>query len=771
MNNRMIWRNFTRNKAVSLTTAVFIAAAAMLMSLAAILAVNLFGTVDQLMEEAKTPHFMQMHSGELDQTALEVFASDNDDVTDFQVLEFLNIDSAQITLGENSLAGNLQDNGFSTQSQNFDLLLDLDNQPVQPEDGELYVPVCYYKDGTAEVGDKAVINGKTFTIAGFVRDSQMNSTLASSKRFVVSEADYHELTPMGSVEYLIEFRLHDLSDLSAFETAYSNAGLASNGPTLTWPLFKMMSAISDGIMIAVIMLISILVILIALLCIRFTLLAKIEDDYREIGAMRAIGMRVSDVRSIYLTIYAVMAASGGIIGFLLSLVFQKPMQESMRLNLGSGGNEVVAMLLGAVGAMIVFLLVLLYVKWSLRSFRKISAAQAVRFGAAQESTRLGAVKLSKNRWLSTNLCLAVKDVLSRKRLYVTMLVVTMLAAFIMIVPQNLYHTIAGDEFVTYMGVGDCDLRVDVQQVDQIDKKTADIGKHMKDDQEIKQYALFTTKTFGITQDDGTVENIKIELGDHTVFPLQYTDGIMPIANNEIALSVINAEELNKKVGDQLVLLTSKGEKTLTVCGIYSDITNGGKTAKAAFTDNSAETAWSTVCASLIEPKQLTDKISEYGNEFDYAKVSSIAEYVTQTFGQTLGSVRTASLVAVLIAAVIIFLVTLLFMRLLAAKDRYSIAVMRAVGFTGSDIRRQYTWRAVLVLLIGIALGTLLAGTLGEQLSGMAISSFGAAAFHFTINPIFTYLVSPLLMLFAALTATVLGTSRAGRVHIYESIKE
>ena len=110
---------------------------------------------------------------------------------------------------------------YKRQSQHFDLLLDLDNQPVQPEDGELYVPVCYYKDGTAEVGDKAVINGKTFTIAGFVRDSQMNSTLASSKRFVVSEADYHELTPMGSVEYLIEFRLHDLSDLSAFETAYS----------------------------------------------------------------------------------------------------------------------------------------------------------------------------------------------------------------------------------------------------------------------------------------------------------------------------------------------------------------------------------------------------------------------------------------------------------------------------------------------------------------------------------------------------------------------
>lgn len=52
----------------------------------------------------------------------------------------------------------------------------------------------------------------------------------------------------------------------------------------------MISAVSDGIMIAVIILIGILVIFIALLCVRFTLLAKIEDDYREIGIMKAILM-------------------------------------------------------------------------------------------------------------------------------------------------------------------------------------------------------------------------------------------------------------------------------------------------------------------------------------------------------------------------------------------------------------------------------------------------------------------------------------------------
>ena len=42
-------------------------------------------------------------------------------------------------------------------------------------------------------------------------------------------------------------------------------------------------------MIAVILLVSAAAVLIALLCIRFALLAEIEEDYREIGVMKALG--------------------------------------------------------------------------------------------------------------------------------------------------------------------------------------------------------------------------------------------------------------------------------------------------------------------------------------------------------------------------------------------------------------------------------------------------------------------------------------------------
>ena len=333
------------------------------------------------------------------------------------------------------------------------------------------------------------------------------------------------------------------------------------------------------------------------------------------------------------------------------------------------------------------------------------------------------------------------------------------------------HTISGDDFVTYIGVGNCDLRMDIQQTGQIGEKTQDIGRYMENDPEIADYALFVSKIFPVKLDCGETENLKVEQGDHSVFPLQYAEGRLPVKETEIALSAIYADELEKRVGERITLLTSAGEKQMTVCGIYSDITNGGKTAKAVFTDTGTEPVWSLVCADLAGKDRLPDKIAEYAAHFSYAKVSSIDEYMAQTFGGTLRSVQAASRIAGIVSAVIVLLVTLLFVKLLAAKDRYSIAVLRAVGFTGSDIQRQYAWRAFLILAVGIFLGTILAGTVGEKLSATAVSSLGAATFRFTINPLSTYLFSPLILVCSGLLATVWGTAHAGDVKLCQSIKE
>ena len=772
MHYGIIRNDILKSKAITLTTMIFVAAAAMLVSLVVILVVNLTGAIDTLMTQAKTPHFMQMHSGEIEPARLTAFAEQNGNVDEFQVLEFLNVDGAQIILDGRSLADNVQDNGFCMQSEKFDYLLDLDGNVINVSDGELYVPICYMRDNTAKVGDKAVICGKEFTVAGFLRDSQMNSTLSSSKRFLVSGNDYAEIKSLGNMEYLIEFRLKDLSALSAFETAYTSAGLEVNGPTITYPLFKMFNAISDGMMIAVILLVSALVVAIAFMCIRFTLLAKIEDETREIGVMKAIGLLVSDIKKIYLAKYAAIAMAGCILGFALSFVFRGMLLENIRLFMGESENSSFALLFGIIGVMLVFLAIIAYVRVVLKRFRKISAAEAIRFSTSQEKSA-GARHfcLSRNRLFDTNIFLGVKDVLARKSLYATMLAVLVISAFIIIVPQNLYNTISSKSFITYMGVGSCDMRIDIQQTDNISEKAAEIIKTMNSDSAISKHVVLITKTFKTKRSDGSEESIKIELGDHSIFPVEYSEGRASAAEDEIALSAINAGELGKKVGDVITLLMEGKEKNLTVCGIYSDITNGGKTAKAVFKDNSTDIMWCVISAELIDKTLVGGKASEYADRLDFAKVTGIDEYITQTFGPTISSVGKATCAAIAVALIITVLVTLLFMKMLVTKDRYSIAVMKSFGFTNPDIRLQYVLRSVFVLIIGIVLGTLLANTLGEVLAGLVISSFGASSFQFMVNPLSAYLLSPLMMVCSVLIATMIGTLGAGQIKISENIKE
>ncbi|GIQ71369.1 ABC transporter permease [Xylanibacillus composti] len=769
---RIIRNDVAKSKATTWTTMMFVAAAGMLVSLAAVLAVHLAGALDTLMTTAKTPHFMQMHAGELDRERLAAFAEQHDLVEDFQVLEFLNIDGTQIKLGEQSLAASVQDNGFSIQSEKFDFLLDLDGNIIQASPGELYVPITYMKDDFAKIGDKAVISGKEFAVAGFLRDSQMNATLSASKRFLVSQQDYEAIRSMGSVEYLIAFRLKDLSQLGAFETAYASAGLEANGPTVTYPLFQMVNALSDGMMIGLILLVSMLVVTISLLCIRFTLLAKIEEDYREIGVLKAIGLRVSDIKKIYMAKYAAIATAGCMLGFALAFVFQGMLLANIRLYMGEGEHSASPLLFGLAGILLVFLAIMAYVSRVLNRFRHISAAKAIRFGAAQESHVAGRRwSLSGNRLFSVNAFLGIQDVLARKRLYATMLAVLVMCAFIMAVPQNLHNTISSSSFIQYMGIGSYDMRMDIQQTDHISEKTDEIIEALSRDGDISRYAVLTTKTFQVKTEGGTQENIKIELGDHATFPIAYSAGRAPEAEDEIALSAINADELGKQVGDGMTLVIAGRERALKVSGIYADITNGGKTAKAVFADHSAAVMWSMVCVELADRSLVGQKVSEYADRFAFAKVSDIDEYVAQTFGSTISSVKTAAYAAIVIALAIAALVTLLFMRLLIARDRYAIAVMKALGFTRSDIAAQYAARSAFVLVVSIVVGTLLANTLGELLAGAVISAWGASTFQFAVNPLSAYVLSPLMMAGAVLAATMIGIAGAGRVQISENIKE
>lgn len=160
---------------------------------------ELTGSLNQLLATSKAPHFVQMHSGTLDDSALKRFVSENPLVQDQQTVEMLTVDGSNVYLGnpEKSEAASVMDIGFVKQNQNFDLLLNLDNQVITVSRGEIAVPIYYKGQKQLHIGDKVNVTSGSFTrefvIVDFVRDVQMNPAIVSSKRFVVNEADYTAL--------------------------------------------------------------------------------------------------------------------------------------------------------------------------------------------------------------------------------------------------------------------------------------------------------------------------------------------------------------------------------------------------------------------------------------------------------------------------------------------------------------------------------------------------------------------------------------------------
>jgi len=263
----------------------------------------------------------------------------------------------------------------------------------------------------------------------------------------------------------------------------------------------------------------------------------------------------------------------------------------------------------------------------------------------------------------------------------------------------------------------------------------------------------------------------VELGDHTAFPITYSKGHAPQAKTEIALSTLYADDLGRDVGDTVILSVDGEDKRLTVSGIYSDVTNGGRTSKAVFETTQRDILWSSIPVAFYDGSLTDAKVSHYREMFPFAKVSGVEEYIRQTFGSAIAAVQIASYASIAVTVALTVLVTLLFMKMLVTKDRYPIAVLKSFGFTNSGITAQYKTRSVMVLILGVMIGTVLANTLGELVGAAMIFTFGASSFNFVVNPLFAYLFSPLLIAVCVYAATLLGVSDIRKLNVSEYIKE
>jgi putative ABC transport system permease protein len=109
--------------------------------------------------------------------------------------------------------------------------------------------------------------------------------------------------------------------------------------------------------------------------------------------------------------------------------------------------------------------------------------------------------------------------------------------------------------------------------------------------------------------------------------------------------------------------------------------------------------------------------------------------------------------------------------MLITKDASQIAIMRSLGFSLRNVRVQYLTRALLLLSIGIVLGTVFSNTLGQRIVSALWAFMGASQIKFVIDPIQAYVLFPLLLMLTVFITTLISIAGIKDTNIAEMIVE
>jgi putative ABC transport system permease protein len=770
----LVRKDFNRNPAITTALTVFLILAALLMAGGLRVAGTMISAYDGLNYKALPPDYLQMHKGEYEAADLDRFVASQDGIADFLTVRMLTINNANIVYQGETLEKVLMDNSFVVQNQGFDYLLDMDNQIATVKDGEIGVPVYYAETLGIATGDVITLKKddyfKELKVATIIRDAQMNVAMTSSKRFLISPADQEALSQqLGEWEYSFEFLLKEGLDSGALEQAYAAANLPANGVAITADLLNLFNVFSYGLVAMIIIVISLLLIFMAMFCLSFIIRATMADEQIAIGEMKAIGLPGKAIATLYQMKYLILMGVAGIIGYLGAIPFGNFFAESVVRYCGTGSNPGLKWGLPFLG----LLLLSGMVAWGCHRVVKKNLHSTVveLLRGADGRRREGHYTLPSSGFKHLNLTIALGELACKWREYRVILLVFIFSAFLLLLPMNMKQTIQDPSFITYMGVGEADIRIDIQYSPQLTQQQERVLAVLENDPDIDKYAIYKNGYVQAENSQGDETKIRVESGDEAIFPLVYLAGQAPVGKNEIALSSMNAGELGKKVGDKLVVVYGGETMELTVAGIYQDITYGGKTAKAAINFKNEDVEVYILYLRLAEGVDLDLKTNELRGALPDIKVTPVPSFIAQTLGGIVDNLSRVEAAAMAIALLLSALVTVMFLKLVMAREHRDIAVKKALGLTNRDIRIQLGIRLLVIQGLGILIGTVLANTLGEGIFSLMLSSMGATRMTLLIQPLKAYLICPAIQLLVVAITVIGGTRAVKHYHIKEQIVE
>jgi len=650
------------------------------------------------------------------------------------------------------------------------------------QEGEAYVPISFKEMHNCNLGDIIEVSNKKIKIKGFIEEPFIGATTMGIKQFFINEKDFNDLYKIRFIDeesienkketdvvgyFLVSVFQKEDSKLSSVllqkeinkESKIVNLSLIS----LSKEQSKNYTGMFAGIISSVLFVFVFLLFIVILIVITHSIGSSIEIDYVNLGILKSQGFTKSLLIKIYFYQYLISQLIGAGIGIILSLFIIPYICRIFSIMTGLLPSNKVAIVEVFVLSALIILISSLLIILKTRKIGKVSPIIAIS-GGREEVYFDNSIKLPINK-KSLSLSLAIRQLFSNKKQYISSLLIASILCFFMISVSSLNNVMDNKKIVESFGGFFSDFAINYNKSndlkEEIEEKISNISK-------IEENFQYNSNYFTLDENE-----IYGQILDKPSFYKSVIKGREPKYNNEIIITEITAELLGKTIGDKVKVTYKEESQEFIICGIYQCTNDSGYT-----------------FGMLLDGMKRLDKNYKI-NWVDYTlkdtnKVDEILEMLKKNYGEKITvkdmredddmieyieiAIKALNVLIYGLSIIFVLVVSVMVCSRMFLKEKKEFGIYKSIGFTTNHLRLLFSIRFLLVSIVGSLIGFTFNYLFNDKLMSMILKSMGIFKFETDYN-IQSVLIPCLLISISYFVFSYLLSYKIKKVSVKELITE
>lgn len=605
----------------------------------------------------------------------------------------------------------------------------------------IYLPMLYGTNNNYSVGETIdIIIGNhvvSYRICGFFNSVMAGSHNCSMAELLLTADLYEELEEKGFApeSTIVSVRINDKAQSEDFEAMFKNA-VSSQYPDVrllsnSYAIVSSSRYVSQMICSGVVSAMAFFVTLIALVVISSNVINYIQENMKNLGALKAVGYKSGQIIFALLLQFLGITLITAVVGIGLSYVLFPAVNVMMISQTGIPYKVrflpvPFLITIASIGAA-VFLAVWL----SSRRIKKIEPIVALRQGIQTHSFKHNHVPLERTR-APLHLALALKTTLSGVKqnitVCITMLVLSLILVFSGLMVRN---CIADMQPFVDMVVGEtADSCIDVNA-----ETESAFLRMMSEDNRVQKVYLYNT--IEVRHVGGVA--LKVTLSeDFAKLNNQNTciEGRYPRYDNEMAIAAKYAKENDLKIGDEITLTAEGKEVTYIITGftqlgnfLGKDclMTRSGYERMGTF----QHVSYYLNMADGVDIDAFNEEMSAHFENGINASVNiqSVIDGVAAVYV----SLMTIIVIAILVSGVVVIAFVLyLLVRTMLGNKKHDYGIMKALGFTTGQLVLQTALSFMPAVILSTIAGLVISSLIINPLLAIFLSGIGVVKCTFIV---------------------------------------